>query len=65
MIEPPKFREAPWPPIRNAVVGYLRQHRPHTNYGTIEADVTDALAAMERHRREFRTGLSLHAFVLY
>jgi pyruvate/2-oxoglutarate dehydrogenase complex dihydrolipoamide acyltransferase (E2) component len=65
MIEPPKYREAPWPPIRNAVVGYLRQHRPHTNYGTIEVDITDALAAMERYRREFRTGLSLHAFVLY
>jgi pyruvate/2-oxoglutarate dehydrogenase complex dihydrolipoamide acyltransferase (E2) component len=65
MIEPPAYRAAPWPPLRNAVVSVLRQHRPHTAYGFGEADVTRALAAISRHQRALGMAVSLHAFVIY
>jgi pyruvate/2-oxoglutarate dehydrogenase complex dihydrolipoamide acyltransferase (E2) component len=54
----------PWPPVRNAVVSLLRQHRPHTFWGFGEADVTDALAAIREHARALRVAVSFHAFVL-
>jgi pyruvate/2-oxoglutarate dehydrogenase complex dihydrolipoamide acyltransferase (E2) component len=39
--------------------------RPHTYYGFTQADVTDALAALERARRAVRIAVSFHAFVMY
>jgi pyruvate/2-oxoglutarate dehydrogenase complex dihydrolipoamide acyltransferase (E2) component len=61
----PPFSEQPWPPLRNAIVSVLRQHRPHTVYGYAEIDVTSALEAISRCQRAARMGVSLHAFVLY
>lgn len=55
---------APWPPVRNAVLGLLRQHRPHTYWGFGEADVTDALAAIRSHARALKVAVSFHAFVM-
>jgi len=63
--ESPAFRETEWPPVRNAIVEFLDQHRPYTVYASTEVDITDALAKMRVLRREQRAGISLHAFVLY
>jgi pyruvate/2-oxoglutarate dehydrogenase complex dihydrolipoamide acyltransferase (E2) component len=62
---PNDFHEAPWPPLRNAIVSVLRQHRPHTVYGFGEVDVTDSLAALRRHQRAVGIAVSFHAFILY
>jgi pyruvate/2-oxoglutarate dehydrogenase complex dihydrolipoamide acyltransferase (E2) component len=61
----PPHRIAPWPELRNLVTGFLDQHRPHTNYGLIEVDVTDALARIQAYRRALRIPVSFHAFTLY
>jgi pyruvate/2-oxoglutarate dehydrogenase complex dihydrolipoamide acyltransferase (E2) component len=65
MTATPVYQEAPWPPLRNAVISVLRQHRPDTAYGLAEVDITRALAAIGRHQRELGIAVSLHAFVLY
>ncbi len=62
---PPQFHAAPWPPLRNALLSLLRQHRPHTYWGFGEVDVTDALAAIRRHQRTLRVAVSFHAFVMH
>lgn len=61
----PRFSEQPWPPLRNAIVSVLRQHRPHTVYGHGEIDVTHTLDAIRRCQRAVRIGVSLHALILY
>ena len=65
MTDRPAFTERPWPPIRNAVVGSLSMHRPHTAYGTAEVDVTRATAAIAAIRRRTKVPVSFHAFVLH
>jgi pyruvate/2-oxoglutarate dehydrogenase complex dihydrolipoamide acyltransferase (E2) component len=62
---PAAFRAASWPPLRNALLSLLRQHRPHTFWGFGEVDVTDALAAIRRHERTLRVAVSFHAFVMH
>lgn len=61
----PDFREAPWPPLRNAVLGYLEQARPHTVWGFGEVDVTETLARLKHCQRELRLAVSFHAVVLH
>lgn len=61
----PRFTTAPWPPLRNALLSLLRQHRPHTYWGFGEVDVTDALAAIRRHERALRIAVSFHAYVMH
>lgn len=61
----PDFQERPWPQLRNLVVGYLEQTRPHTIWGTGEIDVTDTLARLRRCQRELRLAVSFHAVILY
>lgn len=58
-------REAPWPVLRNITSSVLDFQRPHTVYGFGEVNASAALAAIERCRRQGRTAVSLHAFVLY
>jgi pyruvate/2-oxoglutarate dehydrogenase complex dihydrolipoamide acyltransferase (E2) component len=58
------FSESPWPPLRNAIITGLRQHKPHTAYGMGEIDVTDTLAALRKCQRETGTAASFHAFVI-
>lgn len=60
----PPYTLAPWPPLRNAVLGLLRQHRPHTYWGFGEADVTEALVAIRGHARALNVAVSFHAFVM-
>jgi pyruvate/2-oxoglutarate dehydrogenase complex dihydrolipoamide acyltransferase (E2) component len=62
---PNDFREVPWPPLRNAIVSVLRQHRPHTVYGFGEVDVTDVLTELHRYQRAAGIAISFHAFILY
>ena len=64
MIKPASFQLQPWPKLRDALVTFLEAHRPHTYYGFTEADVTEALAAIERLRRQSRLALSFHSYVL-
>jgi len=59
------FSESPWPPLRNAVLGYLEQARPHTCWGTGEADVTEVLARIKDAQRELRLAVSFHAVALH
>lgn len=59
------FTESPWPPLRNAVLGYLEQARPHTVWGFGEVDVTDTLARLKHCQRELRCAVSFHAVVLH
>ena len=59
------FRESPWPPLRNAVLGYLEQARPHTVWGHGELDVTETLARLKQCQRELRLAVSFHAVVLH
>ncbi len=61
----PAHSQQPWPPLRNAIVSVLRQHRPHTVYGFAEVDVTRTIEAIGRLQRQVRMGVSLHAFVLH
>ena len=65
MSEPVRYRERPWPPIRNAVESVLEQHRPHTVYGFGEVDVTEPLEEIARLRREERLAVSFHAFAIH
>lgn len=65
MDDPVRFREAPWPVLRNAVESLLLQHRPHTCYGFSEADVTTALTTIAAYQRELRIAVSFHAFALH
>lgn len=59
------FREAPWPPLRNAVVGYLEQARPHACWGHGEIDVTRVLERLKECQRELRIAVSFHAVALH
>lgn len=59
------FRETPWPPLRNAVLGVLEQARPHVVWGFGEIDVTDTLAQLKHCQRELRLAVSFHAVVLH
>lgn len=61
----PDYQEKPWPPLRNIVLGYLEQTRPHTIWGTGEVDVTDTLARLRRCQRELRLAVSFHAVILH
>ena len=65
MIRPARFHVKPWPKLRDALVTFLEGHRPHTYYGTMEVDITDALHGIKRLRREYRATISLHAYALY
>jgi pyruvate/2-oxoglutarate dehydrogenase complex dihydrolipoamide acyltransferase (E2) component len=65
LIPPARYGVRPWPLLRDVLVTGLSAHRPHTYYGFTQVDVTDALAALERRRREVRIAVSFHAFVLY
>jgi pyruvate/2-oxoglutarate dehydrogenase complex dihydrolipoamide acyltransferase (E2) component len=58
------FREAPWPPLRNAILNALRLHRPHTVYGTGDIDVTDTLIRIRQLSREIGMAVSFHAFAI-
>lgn len=60
-----RYTERPWPVLRNAVESVLRLHRPFTNYAVLEADVTDALAAIAAVRRRERVAVSFHAFAIH
>lgn len=60
-----EFRETPWPPLRNAVLAYLGQTRPHAMWGFGEIDVTDALVRLKECQRELRLAVSFHALVLH
>jgi hypothetical protein len=59
------FRETPWPPLRNAVLGYLEQARPHACWGHGEVDITDVLVRLKSCQRELRLAVSLHAVILH
>ena len=59
------FRSAPWPPIRNAVVSLLEQHRPHTVYGLAEIEIGATLERMRSCQRTLRHAVSLHAYAIY
>lgn len=59
------YRAQPWPPLRNAVETVLQLHRPYTNWGLSEADVTLAVAAIRRLQRQLKCGISFHAFIIY
>lgn len=61
----PDFQERPWPPLRNLVVGYLEQTRPHTMWGLGEVDVTETLLRLKRCQRELRLAVSFHAVILH
>lgn len=65
MTESVRYREEPWPQLRNLVEGVLRQHRPFTSWGLGEADVTDALVAIRDAQKRLRCAVSFHAFVLH
>lgn len=60
-----EFTERPWPQLRNAVLGYLEQGRPHAVSGFGEVDVTEALARLKHCQRELRFAVSFHAVVLH
>lgn len=59
------FTEKPWPPLRNAILGYLEQARPHTCWGQGEIDITRMLARVRECQRELRLAVSPHAVVLH
>jgi pyruvate/2-oxoglutarate dehydrogenase complex dihydrolipoamide acyltransferase (E2) component len=61
----PVVRETPWPEIRNGMIAFLWQCRPHVIRGTTEVDVTDSLAAIRRIGKELRIAISIHAFIVY
>jgi len=61
----PVFRESEWPVLRNALLSYLDSSRAHAVHGMIEMDVTDALDAIRRIRKELRLAVSFHAFLLH
>jgi hypothetical protein len=61
----PDFHEKPWPPLRNIVLGYLEQARPHTIWGTGEIDVTEPLLRLKHCQRELRIAISFHAVILH
>lgn len=59
------YSERPWPPLRNAVETVLQLHRPYTNWGLSEADVTLAITTMRRLQRQLKCAISFHAFMIY
>ncbi len=61
----PVVQEACWPEIRNALIAFFWQSRPHVIHGTTEVDVTDSLAAIRRIEKDLRIAISFHAFVVY
>jgi pyruvate/2-oxoglutarate dehydrogenase complex dihydrolipoamide acyltransferase (E2) component len=61
----PIAQESPWPEIRNALLTFFWQSRPHVIHGSTEIDVTDTLASIRRIERELRIAVSFHAFVVY
>jgi pyruvate/2-oxoglutarate dehydrogenase complex dihydrolipoamide acyltransferase (E2) component len=61
----PVVQESSWPTIRNALIAFFWQGRPHVMHGTTEVDVTDSLAAIRRMEKELRIAVSFHAFVVY
>ena len=65
MLTSARYRQVPWPALRNAVENVLRQHRPHTYWGQAFFDLTDSLIALRAAQRELRIGVSLHAYVLF
>ena len=65
MIDAPRYSERPWPVVRNALTTLLDQSRAHAIYGFGEADVTDALAAIQRIQKMLRVAVSLQAFLMY
>lgn len=58
-------QEDAWPEIRNALIAFFWQSRPHVMNGTAEVDVTDSLEAIRRAERELRIAVSFHAFAVY
>jgi pyruvate/2-oxoglutarate dehydrogenase complex dihydrolipoamide acyltransferase (E2) component len=65
MNDAPRYRESPWPVLRNITVSALDHQRPHTAYGFAEVNINDALAAINRCRRLLRMAVPLHAYVIY
>ena len=65
MKRQPAVRETEWPEIRNALLAFFWQSRPHVMRGTTEVDVTDSLAAIRRIEKELRIAVSFHAFAVY
>lgn len=65
MLHPPLVRERAWPEIRNALLAFLWQGRPHVMHGTTEVDVTDTLATVRRIEKDLRIAVSFHAFAVY
>lgn len=65
MTSEPRYREAPWPVLRNLVEGVLVRHRPHTFYGVMEVDVTEAMNRIAMLRRVHRIVVTLHSYALY
>ncbi len=65
MKQQPVVRETDWPEIRNALIAFFWQSRPHVMRGTTEVDVTESLAAIRRAEKELRIAVSFHAFAVY
>jgi pyruvate/2-oxoglutarate dehydrogenase complex dihydrolipoamide acyltransferase (E2) component len=65
MKRKPAAREAAWPEIRDALMTFFWQGRPHVIHGTTEVDVTDSLATIRQIEKELRIGVSFHAFAVY
>lgn len=65
MQHPPVVRETAWPEVRNALLAFFWQSRPHVMNGTTEVDVTESLAAIRRIEKELRIAVSFHAFAVY
>ena len=61
----PVVQESAWPEIRNALIAFFWQSRPHVINGTTEVDVTESLAGIRRIEKELRIAVSFHAFVVY
>ncbi len=59
------YSTRPWPQLRNAVETVLQLHKPYTNWGFGEADVTSALATIGQIQRQLKCGISFHAFIIY
>jgi pyruvate/2-oxoglutarate dehydrogenase complex dihydrolipoamide acyltransferase (E2) component len=59
------YSARPWPPLRNAVETVLQLHRPYTNWGFSEADVTLALSRISQFQRQLKCAVSFHAFIIY
>ena len=58
-------KRTPWPQLRNALIMFFEQQRPHVVRGLAEVDVTDALTRIRAIERELRIALPFHAFAVY